>query len=90
MEVSERCGKINCSKILIEENTPATVSMSDVYRLNSELPQMDFLGVRVAFFDRYAEQNQLNEFGELVAVNRGITGKIFNDIQTAEEWLLCD
>jgi len=46
--------------------------------------------VRVAFFDRYAEQNQLNEFGELVAVNRGITGKIFNDIQTAEEWLLCD
>jgi hypothetical protein len=90
LAVSAACGKINCKKILIEEDIPEVVSMSEMYRLASELPQMGFFGVRVAFFDRYAEQNQLNEFGELVAVNRGITGKIFNDIQTAEEWLLCD
>ena len=90
LEVSAACGKINCNKILIEEDIPEVVSISDMYRLASELPQMGFFGVRVAFFDRYAEQNELNEFGELVAVNRGIMGKIFNDIQAAEEWLLSD
>lgn len=90
LEVSAKCGKINCKKILIEEDLPEAVSISDMYRLAAELPQMGFFGVRVAFFDRYAEQNELNEFGELVAVNRGIMGKLFNDIQAAEEWLLSE
>ena len=54
----------------------------------TDLAQMEFLGVRVAFYDRYAEQQDLNEFGELVAVNRGLYGKIFNNIDEAKNWLL--
>ncbi len=51
---------------------------------------MGFGRTRIAFMDRYLEQNDLNEFGELVAVNRGVNTKIFNDLKTAEEWLLND
>ena len=90
LEISAMSEKTGYKKVLIEEDIPEALSMSDMYRLASELPQMGFSSVRVAFFDRYAEQNELNEFGELIAVNRGITGKIFNDLQTAEKWLLSE
>ena len=90
LEIAENCRKINCNKILVDEDIPETVSLADMYQLATELPQMGFLGVRVAFYDRYAEQQDLNEFGELVAVNRGVYGKIFNDINEAERWLLSD
>lgn len=88
LEIAEMSRQTGYPKVLVEEDIPQAVSMSDMFRLASELPQMGFRGVRVAFFDRYAAQNELNEFGELVAVNRGMTGKIFNDLMTAEEWLL--
>lgn len=90
LEVSAMRAETGYKKILIEEDIPEAISISDMYRLASELPQMGLFGVRLAFVDRYAEQNELNEFGELVAVNRGIMGKIFNDLTAAEEWLLSD
>lgn len=90
LEIAEMSQNTGYKKVLIEEDIPEAVSISDMYRLATELPQMGFYGVRVAFMDRYAEQNDLNEFGELVAVNRGMMGKIFNDINAAEEWLLLD
>jgi len=90
LEVAEHCRKINCNKILIEEDIAEAVSLADMYQLATDLPKMGFLGVRVAFYDRYAEQRDLNEFGKLVAVNRGLYGKIFNDINEAEDWLLSD
>ena len=88
LEVAEYCKKINCDKILIEEDIAESVSLADVYKLASDLPKMGFLGVRLAFYDRYADQQNLNEFGELVAINRGLYGKIFNDLNKAETWLL--
>lgn len=90
LEVSAMSAETGYKRILIEEDILETVSISDMYRLASELPQMGFFGVRLAFVDRYAEHSELNEFGELVAVNRGIMGKIFNDLQAAEEWLLSE
>ena len=90
LEVAEHCRKIDCNKILIEEDIPEAVSPADMYQLATELPKMGFLGVRVAFYDRYADQQDLNEFGELVAVNRGLYGKLFNDINEAEDWLLSE
>ena len=38
--------------------------------------------------DRYLDQQEVNSFGELVAVNRGLSGKVFNNIAEAESWLL--
>lgn len=64
--------------------------MGEMYQLASEIPQLGFFGVRIAFVDRYIEQQDLNEFGEFVAVNRGLHGKIFNDVKEAEKWLLSD
>ena len=86
-KVAEMCKQNDFKKVLIEEDIPESGSMADVYKLASELPSMGFLGVRVAFVDRYAEQQDLNEFGELVAVNRGLFGKVFNNFEEGERWL---
>lgn len=89
-EVADFCGENKISKVLIEEDIPESVSLTEVYRLASEIPMMGFFGIRVAFVDRFIEHNELNQFGELVAVNRGLHGKIFNDIKEAEKWLLAE
>jgi hypothetical protein len=49
---------------------------------------MGFGGTYVAFVDRYLDQSEINQFAELVAVNRGLNGKIFNDEGQAVAWLM--
>lgn len=89
-EVAAECKKSNYKKVLIEEDIPELVAMGDMYRIASEIPLLGFAGVRLAFVDRYSEQQKDNEFGELVATNRGIYGRIFNNIKEAKKWLLID
>ena len=85
-EVAGECERLGASKVLVEENIPEVVSVSEMYAIASELPDL-FLGVSLAFVDRYADQVELNSFGELVAQNRGVRGRYFADLASAEEWL---
>jgi hypothetical protein len=64
------------------------MSIIEMYQFTSEIPNIGFSGIRVAFVDRRLNQQELNKFGELVATNRGLNGKIFNSSEEAEEWLL--
>lgn len=78
--------RLGIRKVLIDENIQENASMADVFQLASELPAMGF--GKVAIVDRYLDQQEINSFGELVALNRGLNGKIFNDVAEAEAWLL--
>lgn len=89
-EVADECAKKEVKKVLIEEDISEAISMGEMYKLASEIPQLGFYGIRIAFVDRHIEQQGSNEFGELVAVNRGMYGKIFNDFNAAEIWLLSE
>lgn len=89
-EVSDECARQKAARVLIEEDIREAVSMGEMYRLASEIPELGFFGIRIAFVDRYVEHQDLNQFGELVAVNRGLYGRLFNDIETAEKWLLSE
>ena len=86
LEVSEECERRGVSKVIVEENIPEAVSVSEMYAIASELPDM-FLGVSIAFVDPHADQAELNSFGELVAQNRGVRGRFFADVASAEDWL---
>lgn len=74
--------------VLIEENIPVNGTFADVFQLATEIPTMGFGRCKVAFFDRYLEQHEINAFGELVATNRGLNGRVFNSYDDALEWLL--
>jgi hypothetical protein len=85
-EIAAQCARLGVSRLLMDEDIPEAVSFSDMYRIASELPEI-FRDIAIAFVDKHAEQSELNEFGELVAQNRGVYGRFFTDTAAAEEWL---
>ena len=85
--VIEEAYKRESKKLLIEENFPNQLSLTEIYTLTVAISKMLKTPLKIAFVDRMAEQNQLNMFGETVAVNRGVYGKVFSHIREAEEWL---
>lgn len=85
-ETAAEAERLGIDDILIDENIVETGSMLDVFRFATEIPHMG-LG-RVAFVDRYLDHQETNAFGELVAQNRGVNCKIFNNTDEAERWLL--
>jgi hypothetical protein len=87
-EIADECRKNKYKKVLIVEDIAESGTIAEAYQLCSEFPQMGYIGIKVAFVDRYSEQNEENQFGELVAVNRGINGKLFGEVDEAEKWLL--
>ena len=87
-EIAAECERAQARKILIEEDIEESVSMVEMYQIAAEIPKMGFSGALIAFVDRFLEQQDVNRFGELVANNRGLRGKIFNDVKEAEKWLL--
>ena len=89
-EIAEECKKSDCRKVLIEENLLENVSMPDMYQFASEILQLGFFGIRVAFVDLQEEQQQLNKFGETVATNRGLFSRVFGNSEEAEKWLLSE
>ena len=86
-EVAFECKARGTTRVLVDENIVQNVSVAEMYQVASEMPSM-FCGIAIAFRDRHADQAEINEFGELVAQNRGVVGKFFVDLEEAENWLL--
>lgn len=89
-EIADECNASGCTHLLVYEDIPEAVSPADVYHLVIDLASMGLIGVKVAFVDKYTEQQELNEFGVLVGTNRGMNAKAFNDLDEARSWLLSD
>ena len=87
-EISDHLKTTDYQRVLVDEDIEEVVSVTDVFKLVSEFPKMGFAGIRIAFYDRKIEHHDLNEFGALVASNRGIDAKVFNDLKLAEEWVV--
>jgi hypothetical protein len=86
-DIADECKRRNFRKVLIEENISATASKEDVYRTASELPELGFAGIRMAYVDRFTDQKEINEFGHDVAVDNGIKVEIFATQAEADAWL---
>lgn len=75
-------------KLLIEEDLDGKISLPELYDLAVWLTKLKFENVLVAFYDRRAEHQELNKFGELIATNRGFRVTVFDSVNEAERWLL--
>ena len=87
-EIADECRRSDYRKVFIEEDIKGELSTIEMYQFTSEILNIGFSGIQVAFLDRHLSQQELNKFGELVATNRGLNGKIFDSAAVAEEWLL--
>jgi hypothetical protein len=86
-EIAEECKKRGLSQVLIEENISATTSEEDVFRIASDLAAFGFSDIRMAYIDRFSDQNELNEYGRKIAEESGIDVRIFNSFEEADKWL---
>ncbi len=87
-EISDECKRTGASKILIDENLSENVTPVEAFRFTTDFLQTKFHGIKIAFVDRRQEQDELNRFGELVAINRGVNMKLCENVADAETWLL--
>jgi hypothetical protein len=87
-EIAEECRRNAFTKVLVDEDIVQTVSKLEIYQVASAIPKMGFTNVLIAFVDRRLEHQEVNQFGEVVASNRGLRVKVFSDTETAEKWLL--
>ncbi|RMG03578.1 MAG: hypothetical protein D6735_08230, partial [Acidobacteria bacterium] len=74
-------------KVLVEENIKNNVSESDMYEIIPVFTEL-FESVIIAFYDHQMNHYDLNKFGETLVLNRGVIGRVFNDIEKAKQWLL--
>ena len=86
-EIADECKARGFDQVLIEENISAGATKEDAYRVGSELPELGFSGIRMAYVDRFLEQEEVNEFGRDVAVHNGIDVRLFSDQEMADRWL---
>ena len=84
----DECNKQAYKKLLIEQDLPNPLSTLDTYQLIEAILKMPMSHIKVAFVDRDVEQNEMNMFGETVAVNRGGVGRVFTGLSEAEAWLI--
>lgn len=87
-EIAEECKRRKAARVLVEEDIMQPVSKLETYQIASEIPRMNFKNVLIAFVDRFLEHQEVNQFGEVVASNRGLRVKVFNEVSEAEKWLL--
>lgn len=73
--------------LLVEEDFRESLSVGEMFELVEGILALDWHSVRVAFVDRNEAHHELNEFGEVVATNRGMCARVFSDAVLAETWL---
>lgn len=85
--IIDECHNRDYMKLLIEESFPNQLSVTEVFALTTAIAKMPIARLKIAFVDQQSGQEELNLFGETVAVNRGVYGRVFKDLEAARDWL---
>lgn len=84
-EIAEKCAELSKSKLLVEKDFPEHVSAPEMLEMGVYLGSI-LAGKKIAFVDRYKNED-VNELGKVIARNKGVIMRIFENIEQAEKWL---
>jgi hypothetical protein len=87
LDIIEAVMKREMRKILVVEDIPEVISIADVHQLVTDLSELPIRDIQLAFVDLYAQHSSLNQFGILVAENRGLAIRSFDSEAEAAAWL---
>lgn len=73
--------------VLVIEELAERAAVLDIYEVASGLVALGFANIRIAFVDRNVDELPMMQFGETVARNRGIDGRVFANEADADAWL---
>jgi hypothetical protein len=87
--IAENSKRANKNKLLLDfREAHAEISLAGRYFLVKEMRIFArYKVVKVAVVCR-PEQIDYKKFGEMVALNLGVNGRVFTNVEDAEEWLL--
>jgi hypothetical protein len=87
--IAERCERANKNKLLLDfTETYVETSLADKYILGEQAQIFArYKVIKVAAVAR-PEQVDPERFGEMVARNRGVDGRVFTNAEDAKGWLL--
>jgi hypothetical protein len=86
-EIAAECKKYGYKKLLVEENIQYDVSESEICEIISVITDL-LQDTKCAFYDHQMSHYNTNKLGEILVLNRGLIGKVFDDIEKAKQWLL--
>lgn len=91
-QIADEVRKSNCRKILFEGRVVGHLSLIEYHQMGVAISEMGFRGCKLAYVDLTVTiyRNVLNFLlhAQNVALNRGITGQVFDDVNKAREWLM--
>ncbi|MEZ5429287.1 MAG: hypothetical protein R2747_23770 [Pyrinomonadaceae bacterium] len=88
LRVLMECNRHNFKKVLIEEDLEGNMTFPELYDFSIWLANLKFHGILITFVDRHLDHYEANQLSELIVTNRGLRGKVFNNFDEAEKWLL--
>lgn len=89
--IAEKCQKENLHKVLTVLQLSGRLPVMSAYSIAGLASQLDSARkCKIALVDLNKDSLKDNQFGETVAINRGIRLKTFDNEEDAEKWLLND
>ena len=86
--VIAECSDLGVKKSVVVNRIHASVSNSGLFAVIVNIGESGLKGLRLAIVD--PDHQDMNDFGNLVAENRGIQIRFFTNIGSAEIWLRLD
>ena len=74
--------------ILVENNFRDSLSLTDLFRIITDLPAIGYSEFHLAIADSNPNHVNNNEFANTVAHNRGLRMRAFSSVHDAEGWLM--
>ncbi|VGO17399.1 hypothetical protein PDESU_05995 [Pontiella desulfatans] len=85
-EIADKVRELDYRKVLVHEDLMGETDEAEIFDI-----MMDILpsstGIQVAFFDENQTNAEINEFGHLIATNRGADIRIFQSLDDARNWI---
>jgi hypothetical protein len=86
-EIADQVTKSGKQKLLVHENLVGEVSQAEIYDLIADLSKSALMNTRIAFYDENHADESVNQFGRMVAQNRGANIQVFQSLAAAERWI---
>ncbi len=85
--IADQCHKRNTKRLLVLERLGHYSGKRDMILMIDSIIELGFEHIRVAYVDAFVEDLVIAEQGEILAMERGIAGRVFGSVQEAERWL---
>jgi hypothetical protein len=85
-DLSDKAKDEGLKRFLIVDEVDGKLSQMEIFELSVRISCL-FLGAKIAYVDPKDETFELNKFGGLVVLNRGVLARVFRTEKEAAVWL---